>query len=215
MSIYVVEAGRRVATPVDALFPRRGVQAVARTMRVEPIDGHAGAAAAPPQEPPPRDNAIEAYREQAEPARVRRQVQRAADLMSTTLHCLGPADTLLQAWQLMQHHGFHHVLVTQADNVLAGILSDRDVWRALAFQSTDDPHGATPVVDSMRVQDMMTTRVVCASVDTSIRRLAEVMLLHGIDALPVTDDAQHLLGLVTRTDLLRALVLDGAVELWI
>jgi len=227
MSIYVVEQGRRVATPVDALFPRRGVQAVVRTGRVEPIDGQTGSASSfalpgtpprdnPARDKPARDKPIDAYREQVEPSHTRHKVLQAADLMSTHLYCLQPSDPLAQAWQLMQRHDFHHVLVTQADNMLIGILSDRDVWRALSIQPTEgELHGGAPVFESLRVVDMMTAKVVCAAADTSIRRLAEVMLLHGIDALPVTDDAQQLLGLVTRTDLLRALVLDAPVELWV
>jgi CBS domain-containing protein len=45
--------------------------------------------------------------------------------------------------------------------------------------------------------------------------VAEVMLLHKVDALPVTDIAQHVQGIVTRTDLLRALVLEAPLELWV
>jgi len=207
MSIYVIEQGRRVATPVDALFPRT-VQAVVRAGRIDAIDGDAADGSAQHMTTPEAVAGISAYREQSEPPAPRRQVTTAADVMTSHPLCLAPDAMVSDAWQLMQQHGFHHVLVADSDLTLFGIVSDRDIWELLVAT-------AGAVMTTTQIDAVMISQVVCTSAETSIRRVAEVMLLHKVDALPVTDDAQHVQGIVTRTDLLRALVLDAPLELWV
>jgi CBS domain-containing protein len=250
MSIYVIEQGRRVATPVDALFPRN-VQSVVRSARVEPVEGEAAGNSA--QLPPSSQEAaagISAYREQSLPPAARHRASTAADVMTPQPLCLVPDAMVSSAWQIMQQRGFHHVLVAATDMTLLGIVSDRDIWELLAASASmasvpsaqdmarpafeaaaqlqdsgqlgvaeSQREAITPAglaaMATTRVDAVMISQVVCASAETSIRRVAEVMLLHKVDALPVTDDAQHVQGIVTRTDLLRALVLEAPLELWV
>jgi CBS domain-containing protein len=248
MSIYVIEQGRRIATPVDALFPRN-VQSVVRTARVDAVDGDApGGASA--QTTPEAAAGISAYREQSAPATERRRAATAADVMTLQPLCLAPEAMVSSAWQLMQQRGFHHVPVAAPDLTLLGIVSDRDIWELLAASantasvpSAEDlaqpafeaaaqlqdagqlgvgesrreaiTPAALAVMATTRIDAVMISQVVCASTETSIRRVAEVMLLHKVDALPVTDEAQRVQGIVTRTDLLRALVLEAPLELWV
>ena len=56
----------------------------------------------------------------------------------------------------------------------------------------------------MRAQDVMTTKVVTASPDTSVSDLANLLLRHRISAVPVVDGEQRILGMVSEGDLLSA-----------
>jgi CBS domain-containing protein len=49
---------------------------------------------------------------------------------------------------------------------------------------------------------------------TDIRRIAEVMLMHGVDGVPVVNDAEALVGFISRSDLLRAVITDPPLSLW-
>jgi CBS domain-containing protein len=53
----------------------------------------------------------------------------------------------------------------------------------------------------MRVRDVMTTRVVTAGPDTPFVQLVDLMLRHGISGIPILDDEQNLVGIVTEADL--------------
>jgi CBS domain-containing protein len=55
----------------------------------------------------------------------------------------------------------------------------------------------------MRAADIMTTKVVTASPENSIRHAAQIMLDHRISGLVVIDDAERLVGMITEGDLLR------------
>jgi CBS domain-containing protein len=54
-----------------------------------------------------------------------------------------------------------------------------------------------------RVQDVMTTDVVCAHSNTSYKGLVELLATRRVSAVPVVDDRGHVLGVVSEADLLR------------
>jgi CBS domain-containing protein len=54
----------------------------------------------------------------------------------------------------------------------------------------------------MRAQDIMSRPVVTATPKTSAKRAAEVLTAHGFTALPVVDDDERLIGIVTEADLI-------------
>ena len=64
------------------------------------------------------------------------------------------------------------------------------------------------------VGDVMTTPVVAASPLTDIRRIARVMLDRDVDGVPIVNEAGVLLGFVSRSDILRAVVTDPPLSMW-
>jgi len=65
-------------------------------------------------------------------------------------------------------------------------------------------------LQSVRVKEIMTYPVVTVSPDTSIAAAADMMITIGIGCLPVVDN-QQLIGIITKTDLLRCLRAQDAV----
>ncbi|MBS0559050.1 MAG: CBS domain-containing protein [Proteobacteria bacterium] len=63
----------------------------------------------------------------------------------------------------------------------------------------------------MQAIDIMTQSVITAPPDATVEELARVMLKHRIDAVPIMDGGK-LVGIVNRTDMLRALASRGAVH---
>ncbi|GAA2208059.1 CBS domain-containing protein [Nonomuraea monospora] len=55
----------------------------------------------------------------------------------------------------------------------------------------------------MTVADVMTDKVVAVSAATPFKEIAETLINGGISAVPVTDDDNHVLGMVSEADLLR------------
>jgi CBS domain-containing protein len=55
-----------------------------------------------------------------------------------------------------------------------------------------------------RVSEWMTKGVVTVDRETTIREASRLMTQHGIGRLPVVDDQRHVLGIVTRADVLQA-----------
>jgi CBS domain-containing protein len=73
------------------------------------------------------------------------------------------------------------------------------VWQALLAQP---------------VSEVMVSPVPCVSPDTDLRRLAQALLDTGLQGLPVVDADGRLLGFVSRSDILKAVVHDPPLDLW-
>ncbi|SAL14258.1 HPP family protein [Caballeronia peredens] len=64
----------------------------------------------------------------------------------------------------------------------------------------------------MRASDIMTTRIISASPDMSIRNAAGTMVFAGISGMPVVDESGRLLGMVTEGDLMRRAEIGTGVK---
>lgn len=60
----------------------------------------------------------------------------------------------------------------------------------------------------------MSTPVISVEAVTDIRRIATAMLTHHINGVPVTGELGRLVGYVSRSDVLRAIVKDPPLSLW-
>jgi acetoin utilization protein AcuB len=131
--------------------------------------------------------------------------------MSHDVLTLSPNATVADAVDLMERERIRHVPVVDAKDRLVGIVSDRDVKRAL-------PRGHTASTSLLgragtrRLSEIMTKHVLRLEPGATLREAAELMCQEKISALPVCD-GDELLGIVTSEDLLWAYVeLDREYE---
>lgn len=104
------------------------------------------------------------------------------------------SDTVKHADVDMHLANIRHIPVVDDKGNLVGILSNRDVLRAL---------GANGTGEGIKIGDIMTSNVRTCQEDTPAGKAAEEMMEHKIGALPVVGDAGQLIGLVTETDFVR------------
>jgi acetoin utilization protein AcuB len=102
------------------------------------------------------------------------------------------ADTIAAAQTIMQAEGFKHLPVVETKRVL-GVITDRDVRQ----------HAANS--DDTLVEAAMTAGPVTVAPDTPVEEAASIILVNRIGCLPVVEDGA-LVGIITATDLLRALL---------
>jgi CBS domain-containing protein len=115
-----------------------------------------------------------------------------ARLMSTSLHTVSP-DTLVEdAAKLMMDEGIGSVVVVDDDNQLCGILTTTDFVRIVAERK---PKDQTPV------SEYMTADVVTTTAQVPIREVADTMMNHGFHHVPVVDEDEGVIGMITTTDL--------------
>ncbi len=123
---------------------------------------------------------------------------RVAELMSTDIQTVKPTAPAADAWEIMRHHGIHH-LVVMNDSELVGVLSERDAG---------GKNGAA-VRAGARVNELMTRAVVSVRPDETIRKVANLMRGRTIGCVPVIDRGR-VRGIVTVSDLLS--VLGGGTD---
>lgn len=150
---------------------------------------------------PPPHHTLRGYDE--EPNEIqRKRVQIAQDIMSKAPQCVSDSTLVGTAREIMEQHRFRHLPVASPDRRLSGMLSDRDILRA------GEAHSKEPV------SKYMTTRVLTATPETTIQHIAEAMLANKIHAIPIVDSEHRIIGILTSTDILRAIVQSAPIELW-
>lgn len=101
-----------------------------------------------------------------------------------------------KALALMRDHAMHHVPVLDAGDRLAGVLAERDLLLAATHY----------LAANVEVAEVMHLDVVTASPDMPITEAATLMVNHNIGGLPVVDGNQHVVGIITESDIFRAFV---------
>ncbi len=115
----------------------------------------------------------------------------AMDIMSFPVRSVSPKDTVEDAWWMLLKYG-HSGLPVVKKGSLEGVISRRDLEKA-------KHHG----LGHAPVKGFMSKRVKTVRTDTPFKEIEEIMVEYDIGRLPVTDDRGKLLGIVTRTDVLK------------
>lgn len=147
------------------------------------------------QEQPKRERALVAYQ-----------------IMSTPITALYSNESMRAAWELFHQKRFRHVPVVNKAKRLVGIVSDRD-FIALGLKHLAAAPEERKILEQA-IEKFMTTNVLTARPGTEIRLLARIMFNERIGALPIVDENGELVGMVTRSDILRTVINQAPLELW-
>jgi acetoin utilization protein AcuB len=127
------------------------------------------------------------------------------DVMQTKLFTVTPETTLPEALNLTAQRGIRHLPVLDGER-LVGIVSDRDLKRAMASPATSlEAHELRYLLDHVLVREIMRGGVITVRPTAPIEEAARLMVLEKIGALPVTE-GERLIGILTETDVLRLFV---------
>lgn len=116
----------------------------------------------------------------------------AKDIMLKNVLTIGPDEKLALARLIMVRQGVGGLPVVKEDNVLVGIITQRDI----AFAGGD--------ILTLQVKDLMTRNLITGTEKTNLLELADMMSKTGIQRIPIIDEDRKLVGLVTQSVLIRA-----------
>ena len=115
--------------------------------------------------------------------------------------------TIREALETLEKHHIRHLPILE-EGRLTGILSDRSVapWRQTLFDA-ESWHDVDleALLMQTRVADIVERRVVSIEPDAPVSAAIDALLEHNIGAVPVVDDREELVGIVSYVDLLRAM----------
>ena len=116
---------------------------------------------------------------------------------------IAPTATIRELAERLRVEDVGAMIVSSGHGDIAGIVSERDVVRAFAT------HGSS--LESMRVSDLMTRRVVTCSPEDAIAQIARTMTERRIRHLPVRD-GERLVGMVSIGDVLKRRIDEVQLE---
>jgi acetoin utilization protein AcuB len=119
---------------------------------------------------------------------------RLSNIMTKPVETIDKNEFAEHAWNRMRAQRIHHLVVTDPEDGVVGVLSDRDLA---------GPNGALLRGDWI-VADAMTSDPLCVGPTLTVRRAANLLRGRSIGCLPVIERGQ-LVGIVTVSDLLEVL----------
>jgi CBS domain-containing membrane protein len=132
------------------------------------------------------------------------------DVMTQEVTTLKRNDQLSLANDIMQLGRVRHLPVLDDDGRLAGILSQRDLFRgALAHALGYGQHAQRKMLDSLLVKEVMSSDVITTRPDTPLVEAARVLLERKIGCLPVVGGEQ-LVGILTEADFVAIFARKGS-----
>nr|WP_067287488.1 CBS domain-containing protein [Marinobacterium profundum] len=222
MALVIYDQGYRIQTPVRALFKPGGVDSI------EPIKAsHATAEGEqqldtdaerfrlqysaqrnnsrtptrPAQQPAQR--AYAASEEAGENTAAKRTAPQllATQIMTSPVHHISPETSVAEAYEQMRRLQIEHLVIVSAEQ------------RPLAMLSRHDLHQAA-LRPTSPVAAIHGRHLLAASAQTDVSHLAASFVEFDLGAMPIVDAEDRLVGIVTRTDLLRLLITDAHIEGW-
>jgi CBS domain-containing protein len=146
------------------------------------------------------------------------------DVMSKNVITISPEDSISDAIEKMAKNNISGFIVVEGEKVV-GVISESDVLRV--FKS-EIPEISTPTsatlsiflilekgikainemkkIGKLKVKNLMSKRVFYVKPDDTILEAAKIMSKKDVRRLPVIDENRKLVGVISRTDILRALV---------
>ena len=152
----------------------------------------------------------------------------AKEIMTTPVISVKPDTSLKRTAEILDENCFSGMPVIDDEEHVIGIVSEADILRytqQIIGQPLRDPHQVftkgkevlhvdithrgvevIELVASTNVETLMTTDVISVAESDPIHKVSCLMYEHGINRVPVVDRENKLVGIITRADLIRAMV---------
>ena len=124
--------------------------------------------------------------------------------MKTELVTLGPEETLREAVTLELQRKIRHIPIVDGNGALLGIVTDRDIKRALPSPLTGQlaREEYDSVLDETKLSKVMTRDPMHVTPDTTLADAVKLMFEKKVGGLPVVEHGK-LVGIFTQTDALK------------
>ena len=147
---------------------------------------------------------IAAYREMLH-LNERIQITHAYQIMTHPVYSLINTTSVGEALKDFEHHQVQQMPVITPQHNLVGLITSRQLLHAEL-----DPNISldTPIANIMH-QD-----VISADPISDIRRVARALYEYQLSAIPIVNEQDQLVGIISKTDLLKAIMMDPPLSLW-
>ena len=129
-----------------------------------------------------------------------------SNIMTARVVTVEMDDRLEAVKEIFDTMNFHHLLVVDEHRKLSGIVSDRDLLRALSPYVGSAAETARDLATlNKRVHQIMSRHPITLHPQSGIAEAVSLLLAHRISCIPIVDHDFRPVGIVSWRDLLRAL----------
>ena len=131
------------------------------------------------------------------------------NLMSNNLITLSMDDPLSKAKEVFESQTIHHLLITDDDGFLAGVITDRDLYKHLSptVGTSQETHRDTALLQK-KLHQIMSRNLITAQVQYTLSKAVLLFYDNHISCLPIVDKDSKPIGIITWRDILKVLALQ-------
>lgn len=127
-------------------------------------------------------------------------------IMSKSVVTVSMDDTLETIREIFAHVRFHHVLVLDEEDKLIGVISDRDLLKAVSpFTNTLSEQPRDTATLRKRAHQVMTRKPIAIRMDNSPLEAMRLFVDKKISCLPVIDENNSVVGILSWRDIFKAI----------
>jgi len=212
MSFAIIDQGRRVNTPLRTLFPDKGVDQPSSSETTHSGTHNQKDLQSASDEfsrimqrtAPPREETTPGTYADLKPTpgpAPKKTGLLAEQIMSSPVHSIVEGTIVHSAWERMQELKISHLMVVNTQGKPVGILSAKDII-ALGADSIQS------------ITNIYNQKLIAGSPLTEVTQIAACFLEYDINAIPIFDQEEQLVGIVCRSDLLRLIISGAHIERW-
>lgn len=127
-------------------------------------------------------------------------------LMTTKVKTVNPLDVMTVVSDIFAKNNFNHLPVIDEENQLIGMISRMDYNKILTtfsiFNTVRAEAKNKRIQQSLLVKDVMSKQVISLRPNSQISKAFEIFRKNSIHALPLVDDNNQVIGMITTFDLL-------------
>ncbi len=131
------------------------------------------------------------------------------NLMNTKLITLSMDSPLSEAKEIFEQNNIHHLLITDDEGLLAGVMTDRDLYKHLSptVGTSNETHRDTALMQK-KLHQIMERCLITGQTHQSLNEAAVLFYDNHISCLPVVDNKNKPIGIITWRDIMKVLALQ-------
>jgi len=128
--------------------------------------------------------------------------------MTRNVVSIGPDASILEARELLNRHRIHQLPVVDRENTVVGIVTDRDILRAMPSGLLNEAEAQREQerLAQLSIEDIMSREVITVSPMHTLEDALLLMERTPVGAFPVVDQRGKLQGIISIRDLMRAFI---------
>lgn len=124
-----------------------------------------------------------------------RSVIVAGEMMNKKIFPLYEELSIEEAWRMIREYQFEYFPIVSSQGQFVGLLSEKEILRKI--QNNEG---------NKSLKDVIAKETICAEEKTDLQEVIQVFFNENLEAVPILDEQQKVLGILSRNDLLQTIL---------
>jgi acetoin utilization protein AcuB len=131
------------------------------------------------------------------------------DIMTKDCITVDKGSTIEKAYEILKEEKISHLPIVSFGKKIMGLINKKVILNLIM----DDIENSQDIIQR-KIDDIYLPELITVDPVSDIRRVAKVMVDFKLDAIPVVDEEDILLGIVSKTDIIKAISSLPRLQLW-